>query len=322
VLIGIDASRALTAQRTGAETYSLHLLRALIGLGTAHRFRLYVNQPLPPDAAPLTVGERDRHLRATLDRLEALAARDAEAIRAVFEEGWREHVQRCAVEGASWETLKPRYVKPFPVVRYRDDLVAPMSPTFVDDLLSCLVTFAFESYLDGADTVYEFGCGTGRYLYLAWQLFPSKTLVGLDWTDASLELLGLMARAGAPVRGIPFNLLAPDAKVRLAPNSAVTTISALEQLGGRAGPFLYYLVEAGPSVVVHLEPIAEFYDPRDLLDSLALAYHRRRGYLSGFWPALETLEGQGRIEILEARRTHFGDPFHDGMSLVVWRPRR
>ncbi|MCX6030114.1 MAG: glycosyltransferase family 1 protein [Chloroflexi bacterium] len=43
MLIGIDASRAMTARRTGTETYSLNLIRALIGLGTEHRFRLYTN---------------------------------------------------------------------------------------------------------------------------------------------------------------------------------------------------------------------------------------------------------------------------------------
>jgi glycosyltransferase involved in cell wall biosynthesis len=43
MLIGIDASRATAGQRTGTETYSLNLIRALIGLGTGHRFRLYTN---------------------------------------------------------------------------------------------------------------------------------------------------------------------------------------------------------------------------------------------------------------------------------------
>jgi len=41
VLIGVDASRAVIAQRTGTEVYSLHLIRALLRLGTDHRFRLY-----------------------------------------------------------------------------------------------------------------------------------------------------------------------------------------------------------------------------------------------------------------------------------------
>ena len=48
MLIGIDASRAATTQPTGTETYSQHLIRALIDLAPDHHFRLYFNQaPLP-----------------------------------------------------------------------------------------------------------------------------------------------------------------------------------------------------------------------------------------------------------------------------------
>jgi glycosyltransferase involved in cell wall biosynthesis len=52
VLIGIDASRAAVAQRTGTEAYSLHLIRALLALDTTHRFRLYFNGPPPPGLIP------------------------------------------------------------------------------------------------------------------------------------------------------------------------------------------------------------------------------------------------------------------------------
>ena len=45
MLIGIDASRATVAQRTGTEAYSLHAIRQLVAVGTAHRFRLYFNRP-------------------------------------------------------------------------------------------------------------------------------------------------------------------------------------------------------------------------------------------------------------------------------------
>jgi glycosyltransferase involved in cell wall biosynthesis len=48
MLIGIDASRAVAAERTGTENYALYLIRALVALGSAHRFRLYLNRP-PPD---------------------------------------------------------------------------------------------------------------------------------------------------------------------------------------------------------------------------------------------------------------------------------
>lgn len=57
--IGIDASRATAARRTGTENYSLHLIRNLLELGEAHRFRLYFNQPPP---AGLFSGKAEWHI--------------------------------------------------------------------------------------------------------------------------------------------------------------------------------------------------------------------------------------------------------------------
>ncbi len=50
--IGIDASRAARALRTGTENYSLHVIRALLDLGTHHTFTLYFNQPPEPALFP------------------------------------------------------------------------------------------------------------------------------------------------------------------------------------------------------------------------------------------------------------------------------
>jgi glycosyltransferase involved in cell wall biosynthesis len=47
MLIGIDASRALRARRTGTERYSLKLINALLDLDSGHQFRLYVPAPPP-----------------------------------------------------------------------------------------------------------------------------------------------------------------------------------------------------------------------------------------------------------------------------------
>lgn len=49
MLIGIDASRAATTERTGTENYSLFLIRALLELDQRNRYRLYFNQT--PDSA-------------------------------------------------------------------------------------------------------------------------------------------------------------------------------------------------------------------------------------------------------------------------------
>ncbi|GAB4470581.1 MAG: glycosyltransferase family 1 protein [Anaerolineae bacterium] len=53
MLIGIDASRATLSRRTGTEGYSLHLIRGLIQVGDAHRFRLYLREPPPSGLFPL-----------------------------------------------------------------------------------------------------------------------------------------------------------------------------------------------------------------------------------------------------------------------------
>lgn len=53
-LIGIDASRAVTRQRTGTEAYASFLIQALLPLAEAagHRVRLYFNQPPPAGLFP------------------------------------------------------------------------------------------------------------------------------------------------------------------------------------------------------------------------------------------------------------------------------
>lgn len=44
MLVGVDASRSVTARRTGTENYSLYLIRELLALEGAYRFRLYFSQ--------------------------------------------------------------------------------------------------------------------------------------------------------------------------------------------------------------------------------------------------------------------------------------
>jgi len=52
MLIGIDASRAVRARRTGTENYSLQLIRHLVALGSVHRFRLYYDRKPPAGLLP------------------------------------------------------------------------------------------------------------------------------------------------------------------------------------------------------------------------------------------------------------------------------
>jgi len=64
MLVGIDASRAVAARRTGTETYSLRLICNLISLGTGHRFRLYTNGQPPTGLFGGDLAGADVELRA------------------------------------------------------------------------------------------------------------------------------------------------------------------------------------------------------------------------------------------------------------------
>jgi glycosyltransferase involved in cell wall biosynthesis len=76
MLIGIDASRAVAARRTGTENYSLNLIRELLSQGQDSCFRLYFNQAPAPgllfEGSELRVIPFPRlwtHLRLSLEML-------------------------------------------------------------------------------------------------------------------------------------------------------------------------------------------------------------------------------------------------------------
>ncbi|MCA9499793.1 MAG: class I SAM-dependent methyltransferase [Nitrospira sp.] len=265
--------------------------------------------------------EWNAHLLHVLRRIhEELSPRKISDNLSVFEQGWNENYELCLGQGLSSASLRPRYVKPFHVVRLCGEYIHPHDPYFSDRMLSLAIQCWSAKYLTDVDQVYEFGCGTGRYLFQLAGLFPGKRFVGLDWTRASQRIINLMTLAGLPIRGQRFNMMKPLTQVRIEEGSGVLTIGAMEQLGDRYQAFLDFLLSNQPRIVMHFEPIEEFYDQNNIFDYVGWLYHRKRGYLRGYWTALQSLERQRRITILEARRLGVGDPYHESSSLIIWQP--
>lgn len=271
-----------------------------------------------------TPTEQDAAVLAVLKRLHTeRLARTAAENREVFERGWAENLELCRREGVSTSTLRPKYVRPWPTIRYQGHYIIPDNPYLTDDLWTIIMTWVFLKYFDSIARIYEFGTGTGRYLHLVAQLFPGRTLVGLDWSGASMAILGLIAKAtGENISGRQFDMLEPRSDTPLEPGSGVFTVGSMEQLGDRFQPFLDFLLDGAPRLVAHFEPIVEFYRDDTLFDYLAILSHRHRNYLSGYYPALRSLAAEGRIEVLEARRLYYGDLYNEGSSLIVWRSRQ
>jgi hypothetical protein len=101
----------------------------------------------------------------------------------------------------------------------------------------------------------------------------------------------------------------------------VVTIGTIEQLAGDFEPFLQFLLRRSPALCIHVEPTVELYDEDNLVDYLAVKFHRKRGYTEGFLPRLQQLEDQGRIEIVKVKRLFFGSLLMEGYNLLIWRPR-
>lgn len=145
----------------------------------------------------------------------------------------------------------------------------------------------------------EFGCGNGHNLV-------GRSAIGYDWSEAAVQKLNAVGQ-----KAEVFDMFRPR-KVQV-PN-ALVTIHSMEQLGKNWQPFLNFILEVKPKIIVHIEPLIELYEDT-VFDFLAVMYHRRRAYLEGYLPAVKEVG-----EIIELRRCYFGNMFHEANSVLVWRP--
>lgn len=173
------------------------------------------------------------------------------------------------------------------------------------------------------DSIYEFGCGPASHLAFLATLFPDKKLYGFDWAKSSWEIISLLAHQhGWSILGDYFNFFDPNENLNFEPNSAVFTFGALEQVGPNHGPFLDFLLRKSPELCVNVEGLHELYEQDNLLDYLALKYHKRRNYLYGYLTRLRELEKEGKIKIVKVHRQLFGNLFDYSHSYVIWKPKK
>jgi len=308
----------------GEGDYSVLDIAAFAGLFEAdiddfsHRCRRLI-EDMDFRYRPLAGGERDEVI---LDVLRKLQAEDLPVSggrrRQDWENGWSENLRQFAASGFDLSHLVPAYMRKHDVLRLNRTYIRPASRSFLDDFYTVYRRFFFEKYLSPYDHIYEFGCGTGYNLVIMAQLFGAKKIHGADWARSSVELVDMAAKThGHDLTGHLFDMFNPDSTLEIAPNSAVITLSSLEQTGDGYEPFLQYLLEKKPAVCINFEPLLELYDPDNLLDYLAIQYHTKRGYLRGYLRRLRQLESDKRIRILKTQRIYFGSRYHEAYSIVI-----
>jgi hypothetical protein len=265
--------------------------------------------------------ERDQYILEILELIRSPRIdRTVDENRAAWERGWQESLEEARASSFKPEALRPKYFRGNRFLRWQGDLVVSDNPQIEYDLFVLARRLLFGSFLPGIRTIYEIGSGSGNNLWLLSELFPDARIVGLDWVAPAVQLateLGLAT--GRQIAGRHFDMRSPDRTFTPEPGAAVVTVHALEQLGDEHGPLIDWLAAARPAVVLHYEPILEFYDRTNVLDYLALWYSQRRRYLSGFWTEIAARREAGRIEVLDARRPRLGGVYHEA-SVIVWRP--
>lgn len=204
-----------------------------------------------------------------------------------WEKGWNENLESIVSGEILSESVKPKYFYKSKFLRYNKRLIVVDNSDLEYDLFTMARLLIFTKYLSSSNDIYEFGCGSCQNLLMLSEMFPSKRLYGLDWANASGKIAKMLAKSkNLNIEGIVFDMMNPSPNVILKPHSAVFTIHALEQIGKQHEKLLSFIIAARPSVVLHYEPIVEFYDQDNLLDYLAIFYSQKRNYLSGFWTAL------------------------------------
>ncbi len=268
--------------------------------------------------------ERDRVLVDVLRKIES----DKQVVgaperRDVWQRGWEENLRDFVESAYDLDQLIPKFIRPGQPLRLNRSYVVPFNQNFELDYFRILRLWLFRKYLQEVDSVYEFGCGTGFNLVALAQLYPEKKLYGLDFVTSSLDLVNRIGKVhNWKITGHLFDMLTPDENLQIESDSAVLTIGSVEQLASDFEPFLQFLLKRSPELCIDILPTMELYDEANLIDYVAIMFHRKRGYTESYLTRLRELEAQNKIEILKVQRPFLGSLYLEGYSYVIWKPKK
>jgi transketolase len=271
---------------------------------------------------PLEGEAQERVLMEVINKIDSdqqvIAAPERES---VWNRGWSENLKEFISQQGNINSLVPKFLRPSKVFRLFGAYVSVSDPEFERNFIRVLRSWLFRTYFSPYEIIYEFGSGTGHNLVELAHLFPEKDLVGLDFVPSSCELISrLGSDLNYRISSRLFNMIEPDQSYKLKNGSLVFTFGAIEQLGTKFDKFLEYILDNHPGLCVHIEPILELYDENKLFDSLAIRFHKKRGYAVKFLPRLQQMEKEHRIQLLKVKRLEFGSLMMEGYSLIIWKP--
>ncbi len=241
----------------------------------------------------------------------------------IWERGWGEVAERVGQGPVTVDALRPQYFRDERHFRLNGRYVEAVEPRVEYRLSIAVRRILLNHYLADVPSVVELGCGTGLNILLLAGSFAQMRLVGCDWAGASQRILSAMERQfPGRIEGKRLNMLTMEGAddLSIGGDDTVLTVHAMEQLSGNWQACLDFIMAARPRMCLHIEPLLELYDAGDPADARMIRYHRKRGYLHGYLPAVQRLAEQGQAKILELRRTAFSGVHHEAYSVLAWQP--
>lgn len=212
----------------------------------------------------------------------------------------------------------PYYFKNNTHIRVGGKLYEDLSGFSEVFLLRALQSVIFNTYLDyfNANSIIEYGCGTGSNITFLKDLYSNYNFYGTDWANSACVKLveNDIVKDSNAIRVDYF-----DSDTFMSPqeNNVIFTNASLEQTGTKYKDFMNFLFSS-KSVVggIHIEPIRDLLTLNSDLNHQSFQYAEKRGYLTDFYAFMKE---SSKIEILEAKDFGIGSKYISGYQVVVWK---
>ena len=238
----------------------------------------------------------------------------------VWNKGWREIYEKIKNKKFTEDLLKPQYFSLHPIMRY-NDMYIQSSKYFsyqMDQLIRKLVLYKF---IKKTKKIIELGSGTGNNQLLINKIFPNIEQVASDWSDSSISINKLLAKKiNKKIITVKFNMvdLRGWNKFDITKDTLLLTTHSLEQISDNSYGLLKKILNSKIRRIINIEPIIENYNQDNLLDFLAISFHKKKNYLVNWLTNLRKLEQEKKIRFIFNKRFKFGDKFHEAYSIIVW----
>ena len=136
----------------------------------------------------LNGNERDQTVLRVLKRVDKRKVPVASKKRIIdWEKGWDENFQLFVASGNE-EDLTPKYIRAGLPLRFKGEFIHSADANFEFNWYKVYRHWLTTTWLQGFDTIFEFGCGSGHNLPALARLTGARQIIGLDWASSSVDI--------------------------------------------------------------------------------------------------------------------------------------